>query len=89
MNAVFIVVYKYIRRVYFKNGDSLIELENFSAYQYTWEPKAHIPRLIVEEYELGVVSLSSDAIGNMHISAQFLSASQQRLSEGRGEHFYF
>lgn len=87
MNAVFIVVYKYIRRVYFKNGDSLIELENFSAYQYTWEPKAHIPRLIVEKYELGVVSLSSDAIGNM--SAQFLSASQQRLSEGRGEHFYF
>lgn len=85
MNAVFIVVYKYIRRVYFVNGDSLIELENFSAYQYTWEPKAHIPRLIVEEYEL--VSLSSDAIGNM--SAQFLSASQQRLSEGRGEHFYF
>lgn len=86
MNAVFIVVYKYIRRVYFKNGDFLIELENFSAYQYTWEPKAHIPRLIVED-ELGVVSLSSDAIGNM--SAQFLSASQQRLSEGRGEHFYF
>lgn len=87
MNAVFIVVYKYIRRVYFKNGDSLIELENFSAYQYTWERKAHIPRLIVEEYELGGVSLSSDAIGNM--SVQFLSASQQRLSEGRGEHFYF
>lgn len=32
MNVVFIVVYKYICRVYFKNGDFLIELENFLVY---------------------------------------------------------
>lgn len=70
MNVVFIVVYKYICRVYFKNGDFLIELENFLVYQYIWELKVYIFCFIVEEYEFGVVFLFFDVIGNM--SVQFL-----------------
>lgn len=56
----------------YQSEEFMIDVEDFSAYQFNWEPEPHIPRHIVEEYELGVVSLFSDAIGN--VSDQFLSA---------------
>lgn len=59
----------------YQSEEFMIDVEDFSAYQFNWEPEPHIPRHIVEDYELGVVSLSSDAIG--YISDQFLSALQQ------------
>uniref|UniRef100_A0A8W8JHR6 Chromo domain-containing protein n=1 Tax=Magallana gigas TaxID=29159 RepID=A0A8W8JHR6_MAGGI len=64
----------------------LIEWEGFSIFQCTWEPKTHIPCHILQDYKVGVVSLSEDNI--RYVSDQFLSAIQQRLSRRTGAHFY-
>lgn len=78
-NALF---HKFILQV----EEFLVQWDGFSSYDCTWEPKHHLPSILVEDFKEPSTPLSRDVL--FDVSDKLLTAFHDRLHRRTGPHFY-